>query len=130
MRVKDEDLSSRLRSHVQRIIPYAVTFSVPFATALMLAICWVTVAVVFLTHTEIREISTDSASVMKLIAGAALLFLSGIYFMQQLAGRQVQNQAKILYERNASELASMRKAMQAHIDRQPEAASQRDRPEA
>jgi ABC-type nickel/cobalt efflux system permease component RcnA len=126
MRVKDEELSGRWRSNVDRIM----TFSVPFATALMVAVSWVTVAVVFLSHAEIREISADSASVMKLIAGATLLFLTGIYFMQQLAGRQIQNQGGILYERNASALASMREAMHAHIERQPEATWQRDRPEA
>lgn len=126
MRVKDEQLSSRWRSGFPGITAYSVTF----ATGLMLAISWITVAVVFLTHAEISEISSNSASVMKLVAGAALLFLSGIYFMQQFAGRQTRNQAETLYGRNASALASMRQAMDAHLERQAVSSSQRDRPEA
>jgi hypothetical protein len=126
MRMKDDELSGRLRSSFPWMMPYSVTF----AAGLMLAISWITVAAVFLTHSEIKEISADSASVMKLVAGAALLFLSGIYFMQQFAGRQIQNQAETLYDRNASALASMRKAMDAHLEREAGDSSQRDRSEA
>jgi hypothetical protein len=98
-------------------------------TTLIVAISWVTVTAVFLTHSDAQEISASSAAVMKLIGGMALLVFAAVYFMQQLAGRQIRNQAEILYERNASGFASMKKAIDAHIEKQSEAASQGDRPE-
>jgi TRAP-type C4-dicarboxylate transport system permease small subunit len=125
MRVKDEKLSNKLRSDVTRILN-SVTL---FPTALLVAISWITAGAVLLTHSQVEDISANSAAVVKLLGGAALLFLSGIYFMQQLAGRQIRNQADILYERNASAFASMKKAIDAHIEKQSEAASQGDRPE-
>jgi hypothetical protein len=126
MRVKDEKLVEQHKTGNSRIVHYFVLFP----TTVMLAISWLTVGALFLTHAETWQISTDTALTMKLVGGTALLFFSGIYFMQQLAGRYIHNQSRILYERNASAFASMKKAIDAHIEKRPETISQGDRPEA
>jgi hypothetical protein len=94
---------------------------------LLLVVSWITAAAVFLSGTEMRELFASGTSILKLLAGTALLYIVGIYFTQRLAGRRSQVEAWMVYERNAIELASMRQALNAQIARDSGASTHNQR---
>jgi hypothetical protein len=84
--------------------------------ALILVVSFVTAAVVFLSGAELRVVFGSEAAIFKLLAGTALLFFIGMYFTQQLAARQVRSEALRIFERNATDLASMQRALKTHVE--------------
>jgi hypothetical protein len=84
--------------------------------ALILVVSFVTAAVVFLSGAELRDVFGSEAAIFKLLAGTALLFFIGMYFTQQLAARQVRSEALRIFERNATDLASMQRALKTHVE--------------
>ena len=83
--------------------------------AALLAVSFITAAAVFLTGAELRSVVADTSAIVKLLGGAALLFLVGIFFTQQLASRRARSEARNMLERNASDLSQMRTALQARV---------------
>jgi hypothetical protein len=96
--------------------------------ALILAVSFVTAAVVFLSGAELRLVFDSEVAIFKLLAGTALLFFVGIYFTQQLAARPVRSEALRTFERTADDLASMQRALKTHIESGPPPNSLQRRP--
>lgn len=85
--------------------------------AVILAIALMTAAVSFLTGSELRSVIASEYAIFKLLGGAALLYLVGIFFTQHLVIRRTELDARALLESNAADLDGMKTALKAHISK-------------
>jgi hypothetical protein len=85
--------------------------------AAILAIALVTAAASFLTETELRSVIAGEYAIFKLLGGAALLYLIGIFFTQHSTLRRTESEARAILENNAADLVGMRAALRANISK-------------
>jgi hypothetical protein len=83
--------------------------------AAILAVALVTAAASFLTGTELRSLVANEYAIFKLLGGAALLYLLGLFFTQHVVLRRTEAEARASLNSNARDLSAMREALMSNM---------------
>ena len=84
---------------------------------LLVGVSLVLAGAVFLTGAELRVLVASEAALFKLLAGAALIFLLGVFFAQAFIIRQGRAQIRSELRHGSEELDAIRQSLQDHIDK-------------